>query len=154
VREPPKSPVITNLTFGIIDGLNGAIGLIVSLLWAKAATGLIVAALLARAGSSSISMGGAEYETDADEETRRVRLERVLAMMAGYLISALVPGAGFLISRHVGTIWVFPTTAACLGAIIWARSRLHPLKSAVLLTLGIFGAAVGAGILASVIAPG
>jgi len=137
-----------------MDGLNGAVGLVVSFLWAKAATKLIVTALLARAGSSSISMGGAEYETDEDEEPVRTRVLRVLSMMAGYLVSAVIPGAGYLVSRHAGTVWLVPSTAACLSVVVWARSRQHPLWKALLITTVIFSAAVGAGILASIVGGG
>ena len=45
--------------FGLIDGLNGMVGLVIGLTRAGAAASLIFVALLARAGSSAVSIGQA-----------------------------------------------------------------------------------------------
>jgi hypothetical protein len=47
--------------FGMVDGINGAVGLVIGLLRSHAAAQIILVALLSRAGSSAVSMAGAEY---------------------------------------------------------------------------------------------
>lgn len=49
--------------FGLIDGLNGMVGLVIGLSRVHAVTAVIFTALLARAGSSAVSMAGAQYES-------------------------------------------------------------------------------------------
>jgi hypothetical protein len=135
--------------FGLIDGLNGAVGLIVSLSWHKAGSVLIITALLARAGSSAVSMGGAQYM--ADEHKDSYKHLRVVAMIGGYLTSALGTGVGFLFSQSLGHIVTIIVSVVCLAVIVYARSRTQVLWKALLVTLGIFGTAVGVGIGAALI---
>jgi hypothetical protein len=118
--------------FGLIDGLNGAVGLVIGLLHSHAAASLIFVALLARAGSSSVSMAGAQYEADDSTPDQAIRWGRVAAMGVGYLASALVPGI--------------------LAAITWTRSRSTGWLKAAVTTVVIFALAVGAGLLASLVA--
>jgi hypothetical protein len=78
--------------FGLIDGLNGAVGLAIGLLRLHSAADVILVALLARAGSSAVSMAGAQYQADESGDTHLVRMSRVAAMGLGYLTSAIAPG--------------------------------------------------------------
>jgi carbon monoxide dehydrogenase subunit G len=58
--------------FGLIDGLNGAVGLIIGLLHVHAGAALIFVAILSRAGASCVSMAGAQFES-SDASARKVR---------------------------------------------------------------------------------
>jgi hypothetical protein len=134
--------------FGLIDGLNGAVGLIIGLLHSHAAAAIIFVALLARAGSSSVSMAGAQFESD-DSSARMAKASKVAAMGAGYLASALLPGIGFAFSVRAGAIVFIPVTIIILTAITWARSHRVGWLKAAITTIVIFVLAVGAGLLAS-----
>jgi hypothetical protein len=138
--------------FGLIDGLNGAVGLVIGLLHSHAAASLIFVALLARAGSSSVSMAGAQYEADDSTPDQAIRWGRVAAMGVGYLASALVPGIGFAYSTHLGVIIFVPACIVILAAITWTRSRSTGWLKAAVTTVVIFALAVGAGLLASFVA--
>ena len=135
--------------FGGVDGLNGAIGLIVGLTRSHAASVIIFTALLARAGSSAVSMGGAQLESDEVSPNRRVKWARVTAMASGYLCTALLPGAGFAVSSRAGLVFCVPVTAAILAGITWFRSGRSGWVRAGVTTVTIFILAVAAGLLAS-----
>lgn len=135
--------------FGLIDGLNGMVGLVIGLGHIHAAASIIFTALLARAGSSSISMAGAQYEADDSAASQRVRWLRIAAMGGGYLTSALIPGIGFGVSLSLGFIFFIPATLVILTCITWFRSGKVGWLKAAATTLVIFGLAVGAGLLAS-----
>ena len=136
--------------FGFVDGINGAVGLVIGLLHSHAAAALIFVALLARAGSSAVSMAGAEFESGEDPDAgSRVRAGRVTAMGLGYLTSALAPGLGFAFGVRPGLIVFIPAAAAVLAVITWSRSRQAGWPKATATTLIIFLLAVGAGLLAS-----
>jgi hypothetical protein len=137
--------------FGLIDGLNGMVGLVIGLSRSHAAASLIFVALLARAGSSSVSMAGAQYQAGDQDASRRVRWGRIAAMGFGYLISALVPGSGFAVSTELGWAVFIPATAVILTGIMWFRSSQPGIgwAKAAATTLTIFVLAVGAGFLAS-----
>ncbi len=137
--------------FGLIDGLNGAVGLIIGLLHVHAAAALIFVAILSRAGASCVSMAGAQFES-ADTSARRVRYLRVSAMGLGYLSSALLPGLGFAFGIRPGVIVFVPVTVAILAAIIWTRSRRVGWLKAAITTVVIFLLAVAAGLLAGLLA--
>ena len=109
--------------FGLIDGLNGAVGLTIGLLRLRSAADVILVALLARAGSSAVSMAGAQYQADESGGTRFVRMSRVAAMGLGYVASAIAPGLGFAFSVRAGVVVAIPVTAAVLAVIIWVRSK-------------------------------
>lgn len=138
--------------FGLIDGLNGAVGLTIGLLHSGAAAQLILVALLSRAGSSSVSMAGAQYESDDVSPTRRVKAGRVAAMGCGYLCSALLPGLGFAHSIRTGLIVFIPVTVAILVAITAFRAGHVGWARAGATTVTIFILAVAAGLLASLAA--
>lgn len=133
--------------FGLIDGLNGAVGLIIGLLHVHAAAALIFVAILSRAGASCVSMAGAQFESN-DDSARKVRFARVAAMGVGYLTSALLPGLGFAFNIHIGVAVFIPVTAAILLIITWTRSRRVGWLKAAITTLVIFVLAVAAGLLA------
>lgn len=138
--------------FGLIDGLNGAVGLVIGLLHSHAGAQLVFVALLSRAGSSAVSMAGAEYEADdAVPMTRKVKSGRIAAMGLGYLTSALLPGLGFAVSTRAGLIVFIPATAAILCAITWFRSQKAGWLKAGATTFTIFALAVAAGLAASLI---
>jgi hypothetical protein len=130
--------------FGLVDGLNGAVGLTIGLLRAHAAAALIFVALLARAGSSSVSMAGAQYESDDSAPSGAVRWGRVAAMGLGYLTSALLPGLGFAFSRQLGIAVFVPVTI-----VTWTRAGREGWLRAAATTLIIFVLAVAAGLAAS-----
>lgn len=136
--------------FGLIDGLNGAVGLIIGLLHVHAAAALIFTAILARAGASCVSMAGAQFES-SDTSARKVRYTRVAAMGTGYLCSALLPGLGFAFNIHLGITVFIPVTLVILAAITWTRSRRVGWLKAAVTTLVIFVLAVGAGLLAGLV---
>lgn len=136
--------------FGLIDGLNGAVGLTIGLLHVHAAAALIFTALLARAGASCVSMAGAQFES-SDTSARKVRYTRVAAMGLGYLTSALLPGLGFAFNIHLGIVVFIPVTAAILTVITWTRSRRVGWVKAAVTTLVIFVLAVGAGLAAGLV---
>src|ERR1035441_4511259 len=138
--------------FGLVDGLNGAVGLVIGLERSHAAAALIFVALLARAGSSSVSMAGAQYEADDTAPDQTVRWGRVGAMGIGYLVAALAPGIGFLGGNRPGFIVFVPATVVILSVITWTRSRQAGWLKATLTTLVIFVLAVAAGLLASLVA--
>jgi VIT1/CCC1 family predicted Fe2+/Mn2+ transporter len=138
--------------FGLVDGLNGAVGLIIGLSRSHAAAQLIFVALLARAGSSSVSMAGAQYEADDSAPNQKIRWGRVAAMGAGYLASALLPGAGFAFNLHAGWVILIPTTLAILSAITWTRAKKAGWVKAAATTALIFILAVAAGLAASLVA--
>lgn len=135
--------------FGLIDGLNGMVGLVIGLMRDRAAASLIFVALLARAGSSSVSMAGAQYEADDTPASRRVRWGKVTAMGCGYLTSALLPGIGFSVSTAAGLAVFIPATVVVLVCITWFRSGRAGWAHAAATTALIFGLAVAAGLLAS-----
>ena len=135
--------------FGLIDGLNGMVGLVIGLSHAHAAASIIFIALLARAGSSSVSMAGAQYQADDTSPNRRVKWGRVTAMGLGYLTSALLPGLGFVVNTAVGFALFIPMTIAILAGITWFRSGKIGWLRAAATTFTIFALAVGAGLLAS-----
>lgn len=137
--------------FGLIDGLNGAVGLVIGLLHSHAASVIIFVALMARAGSSSVSMAGAQYQADNTAHSRMTRWGRVAAMGLGYLTSALVPGIGFAISTRVGLVIFAPATLLILGTIIWYRSGEAGWLKATTTSLLIFVLAVAVGLAASFI---
>jgi hypothetical protein len=138
--------------FGLVDGINGAVGLVIGLLRSHAAAQIILVGLLARAGSSGVSMAGAQYESDDTGDPRRLVFGRVAAMGAGYLCSALLPGLGFALGIRVGLIIFIPATLLILATITWFRSRHERLRVATATTLVIFGLAVLTGFLASLVA--
>jgi VIT1/CCC1 family predicted Fe2+/Mn2+ transporter len=135
--------------FGLVDGLNGAVGLTIGLLRAHAAAALIFVALLARAGSSSVSMAGAQYESDDSAPSGAVRWGRVAAMGLGYLTSALLPGLGFAFSRQLGIAVFVPVTIVVLTVVTWTRAGREGWLRAAATTLIIFVLAVAAGLAAS-----
>ncbi len=137
--------------FGLIDGLNGAVGLIIGLLHAHAAPALIFIALMARAGSSSVSMAGAQYQADTTATSRLTKWGCVIAMGLGYLTSALIPGLGFAFSTRVGLAIFIPATVLILGTITWYRSGEAGWVKAAATTLVIFVVAVVVGLAASVV---
>lgn len=121
--------------FGLIDGLNGMVGLVIGLSRVHAAAAVILTALMARAGSSAVSMAGAQYEASdipagivraraslTDEEAERFR--------AGFAARV----------RHEPLMVVMP------------RQEAQPAVSARLRWLRI--AAMGGGYLASALLPG
>ena len=136
--------------FGLIDGLNGAVGLTIGLLHVHAAAALIFTALLARAGASCVSMAGAQFES-SDTSARKFRYTRFAAMGLGYLTSALLPGLGFAFNIHLGIVVFIPVTAAILTVITWTRSRRVGWVKAAVTTLVIFVLAVGAGLAAGLV---
>lgn len=138
--------------FGLVDGLNGMVGLVIGLMRVHAAASVIFVALLARAGSSSISMAGAQYQADETAQSTRVRWGRIAAMGCGYLASALLPGAGFSVSTRAGLIVFVPATVAVLAGITWFRSGKAGWWRAAVTTVTIFVLAVAAGFLASLAA--
>lgn len=77
--------------FGLIDGLNGMVGLVVGLGRSGEAAAVIFAAVLSRAGSSAVSMAGAQYQAGDRGVGPLVRWARIAAMAIGYLISAIIP---------------------------------------------------------------
>lgn len=135
--------------FGLIDGLNGMVGLVIGLMRVHAAAAVIFVALLARAGSSSVSMAGAQYQSDDTAGSGRVRWGRIAAMGCGYLTSALLPGLGFSAGTHAGLVVFVPATVLVLAGIIWFRSGRAGWWRAAAATLLIFALAVAAGLLAS-----
>jgi hypothetical protein len=135
--------------FGLIDGLNGAVGLTIGLARSHAAATLIFVALLARAGSSSVSMAGAQYEADDTAPNQSIRWGRVAAMGVGYLASALLPGVGFAFSLHTGWVVFVPAAIAILVAITWTRSARCGWAKAIVTTAVIFILAVAVGLAAS-----
>ena len=137
--------------FGLVDGINGAAGLVIGLLGSSASSAIILTALTARAGSSAVSMAGAQYESDESKLPRELRLGRVAAMGGGYLTSALLPGLGFAVGIEVGVAVFVPSAAVILVVIAWARHRRAGWAKAVLTTLAIFAMAIGAGLLASAV---
>ena len=138
--------------FGLVDGINGAVGLVIGLLRSHAAAQIILVALLSRAGSSGVSMAGAQYESDDTGDPQRLVFGRVAAMGAGYLCSALLPGLGFALGIQVGLIVFIPGTLLILVTITWFRSRHERVQVATATTLVIFGLAVLTGFLASLVA--
>lgn len=138
--------------FGLVDGINGAVGLVIGLMRSHAASQIILVALLSRAWSSGVSMAGAQYESDATGDPRRLVFGRVGAMGAGYLTSAMLPGLGFALGINAGLIIFIPATLLILVTIIWFRSRQERLLVATATTMVIFGLAVLTGFLASVVA--
>lgn len=134
--------------FGLIDGLNGAVGLVIGLLHANAAATLIFVALLARAGSSAVSMAGAQFESGQTTDNRQ-RMGLVAAMGLGYLTSALIPGLGFAFGLRPGVLVFIPASIAILAIITWARAHHDGWLKAAITTLVIFILAVAAGLLAS-----
>lgn len=135
--------------FGLIDGLNGAVGLIIGLLHSHAASVIIFVALMARAGSSSVSMAGAQYQADNTAHSAWAKWGRVAAMGLGYLTSALLPGIGFAVNTHVGLLIFVPATLLILGTIVWYRSSEAGWLRAAATTLIIFVLAVVVGLAAS-----
>lgn len=135
--------------FGLIDGLNGMVGLVIGLSRVHAAAAVILTALMARAGSSAVSMAGAQYESGDAEPSARVRWGRIAAMGGGYLTSALLPGLGFIASFRAGWAFFVPATLVILTGITWFRSGSTGWPRAAVTTLVIFALAVGAGLLAS-----
>lgn len=138
--------------FGLVDGINGAVGLVIGLLRSHATAEIILVALLSRAWSSGVSMAGAQYESDVSGDSRRLVFGRVGAMGAGYLSSAMLPGLGFALGIHLGLVVFIPGTLLILATIIWFRSRHERLVVASATTLVIFGLAVLTGFLASLVA--
>lgn len=143
------APYTTAALFGCVDGLNGMVGLVIGLMRVHALSSVIFVALLARAGSSSISMAGAEYESDEDSPSRRIKMGKVTAMGLGYLSSALVPGLGFAFNVRVGLAVFIPASVTVLVAITWFRSGRSGWVRAGATTVTIFILAVAAGLLAS-----
>jgi hypothetical protein len=139
--------VAASALFGLIDGLNGAVGLIVGLLHAHAAASLIFVAILSRAGASSVSMAGAEYES-AESGKGWLRTQKVAAMGAGYLTSALLPGLGFAFGIRPGLIVFVPASIAILGVVAWYRHTEVGWRKAIITTVVIFALAVIVGLLA------
>lgn len=139
--------------FGLVDGLNGAVGLVIGLLYAGASASIVFVALLARAGSSSVSMAGAQFQTSGDDVvTRKVRWQKVAAMGLGYLTSALTPGLGFAINKVFGLIVFIPSTIIILLMIAKFRAGEIGWPKSLATTLTIFALAVAAGLLASLVA--
>jgi uncharacterized membrane protein len=136
--------------FGLIDGLNGAVGLIIGLLHVHAAAALIFTAILARAGASCVSMAGAQFES-SDDSARKVRYTRVAAMGLGYLTSALLPGLGFAFNVHLGVLVFIPVSVVILAVITWTRAKRAGWLKAAITTLVIFVLAVAAGLLAGLV---
>jgi hypothetical protein len=126
------------------------VGLVIGLTRVHAAAAVIFTALLARAGSSAVSMAGAQYESDDDPDAgQRLRWLRIAAMGFGYLVSALLPGLGFGFGARAGWLVFVPLTAVMLAAITAFRAGRAGWVKAAGTTLVIFGLAVGAGLLAS-----
>ncbi len=134
--------------FGLIDGLNGAVGLTIGLLHAHAAATLVFVALLARAGSSAVSMAGAQFQSGS-ETNNRLRMGLVTAMGLGYLTSALLPGLGFAFGLRPGVLVFVPASIAILIVITWARAHHDGWPKASMTTLVVFVLAVATGLLAS-----
>src|ERR1035437_5950842 len=121
----PMSVLVGQCIFGAVDGLNGAVGLLVGLLAAHAATNLIVVGIIAQAIPSTVSMAGAEFESDEETETRHVRLAKVAAMAIGFLGASIAPAAGFFFSRHLGVAALPPICTTLLFAISAKRPERH-----------------------------
>jgi hypothetical protein len=138
--------------FGLIDGLNGMVGLVIGLGRSGEAAAVIFTAVMSRAGSSAVSMAGAQYQAGDRRVGPPVRWARIAAMAVGYLISAVIPALGFAFNLHAGWAVFVPATAAILFAITWFRSGRDGWVRAVVTTLLIFTLAVGAALLASKVA--
>ena len=134
---------------GLVDGLNGMVGLVIGLSRAGEAAAVIFVALMSRAGSSAVSMAGAQYQAGDPGVPGRVRWGRITSMGCGYLTSALVPGLGFSVSARLGWLVFIPATAAILAAITWFRSAADGWVRAAVTTVVIFVLAVAAGLAAS-----
>ena len=135
--------------FGLIDGLNGATGLIVGLLMVQASVRTILVALLAVGGASTVSMAGAEYLSD--EPNDKVLLKKVVAMGLGFLAGTLLPGLGFIFSVGCGALLLVPMAALLLLIVIRFRADKAGWTKASVATIVIFGLAVGAGLLANLV---
>jgi hypothetical protein len=122
-------------------------GLVIGLTRVHAAAAVIFVAVLARAGSSSVSMAGAQYQSE--DGAGRARWGRIAAMGLGYLTSALLPGLGFALGIRAGWIVFVPATAAVLAVVTWFRSGTAGWLRAAATTAAIFVLAVGAGLLAA-----
>ena len=135
---------------GFVDGLNGTVAIILAMvLTLNSASKAIVVAILAKAFSSGISMGGAQYQEDEAIGQRKQRGSRVASMALGYLFSALLPVIGYFISRSVGNWLLFPTTIICLAVIVSFNAKRDGWLKSSVTTLLIFVIAVGVGLAAS-----
>lgn len=149
MRRQDFAPYTQAGLFGFVDGVNGLTGLVVGLLLSHAASALIFTAILARAWSSAISMAGAEYESDAEPVSRKVKTGKVTAMGLGYLASAMIPGLGFGVGIRAGLALFIPAVVVVLVVITWFRSGRSGWVRAGATTVTIFILAVAAGLLAS-----
>jgi hypothetical protein len=149
VHRSDFAPYTQASLFGFVDGVNGLTGLIFGLLLAHTTSAIIFTAILARAWSSAISMAGAEYESDTEPASRKVKIGKVAAMGLGYLASAMLPGLGFASSIRAGLAVFIPAVIVVLAVITWFRSGRSGWVKAGLTTVTIFTLAVAAGLLAS-----
>jgi VIT1/CCC1 family predicted Fe2+/Mn2+ transporter len=135
---------------GFVDGLNGTVAIILAMvLTLHSAANAITVAILAKAVSSGVSMGGAQYQEDEQMGVKYQRFPRVASMALGYLFSALVPVIGYFVSRSVGNWLLVPTTVLCLLVIVSFNARRDGWLKSSLTTLIIFTVAVGAGLIVS-----
>jgi VIT1/CCC1 family predicted Fe2+/Mn2+ transporter len=135
---------------GFVDGLNGTVAIILAMvLTLHSAANAITVAILAKAVSSGVSMGGAQYQEDEQMGVKNQRIPRVISMALGYLFSALVPVVGYFVSRSIGNWLLVPTTALCLLIIVLFNAKRDGWLKSSLTTLIIFTIAVGAGLIVS-----
>ena len=138
------------MLFGMIDGLNGTVGILVGLLASGASAKSIAVALAGKTIASAISMGGAEYEADPTANPKLMRA-KVIAMGIGYSLASLLPGIGFFFTRQFGIILFIPITIFFLFLMSQFRAQNLGWRRSIVRTLVIFFLAVGGGILASVL---
>jgi VIT1/CCC1 family predicted Fe2+/Mn2+ transporter len=135
---------------GFVDGLNGTVAIILAMvLTLHSPAKAITVAILAKAISSGVSMGGAQYQEDEQMGVKYQRIPRVISMALGYLFSALVPVVGYFVSRSVGNWLLIPSTALCLLIIVLFNAKRDGWLRSSLTTLIIFTVAVGAGLIVS-----
>ena len=133
--------------FGMIDGINGSAAVVVSLLISRVAAAGILAAILSKSFGSTVSMAGAEDETD--DSNKRLRRERTLGMGVGYMIGSALCGMGFFINETVGIIVFSIVTTIILISIAGFKASKLGWRKSLGKTLLIFCAAVGSAFLAS-----
>lgn len=149
MRRRDFAPYTQASLFGFVDGINGLTGLIIGLLFSHAASAIIFTAILARAWSSSVSMAGAQFESDTEQASRKVKAGKVTAMGLGYLASAMLPGLGFGLGIRAGIAVFIPAVVIVLAVITWFRAGRSGWVKAGATTVTIFILAVAAGLLAS-----
>jgi VIT1/CCC1 family predicted Fe2+/Mn2+ transporter len=138
------------MLFGMIDGLNGTVGVLIGLLAGNASAKSIAIALASKTIASAISMGAAEYDSDVVGSPKMMRA-KVITMGIGYSLASLLPGIGFFFSRQLGIVLFVPITIFFLFIMSQFRAQNLGWRRSIIRTLVIFFLAVGGGILASVL---